>query len=206
MTEHLYTYTNPSSNYHLDKVCDYLNAGSLIIYPSDVNWAFACNPRLPKAVSRLKKLKPDHPKSQPFTLLCNSINMISQVAQVESYAYRLLKSILPGPYTLLFNSHKGLPRLIRDKRQTVGVRWPKNELINDLLARLDYPLLTSSLFSKEDKPLSYGYEIFEMYKGKVELILDLGQELSPLETSILSFLSGECEVLRSGEGDVSFLA
>ena len=205
MTKHLYTYINPTSRAHLDLICQCFNTGGIVAYPTDVNWAFACDPRSSKAVSRLKKLKPDHPKDQPFTLLCNSMNMISQVAHIDSAAYRILKSILPGSYTVLFASHKGLPRLIRDRRQTVGVRWPESPLLKELIDLLGYPLLTTSLPQHKEKHLEYGYEIFDVYAHRIELVLDLGEKVIPKETTILSFLTGKCELIRLGEADTSFL-
>ncbi len=105
MAKHLYTYVNPTSDKHIAQACDYLRNEGVIAYPSDVNWAIAWDPGCKKALDKVRVLKPFHPKEQSFSLLCDSFTMISKVGYLEANHYRLLKKVLPGPYTILLKKN-----------------------------------------------------------------------------------------------------
>ena len=205
MAKHLYTFINPTSKKHLEKASELLNKDGIIAYPTDVNWALGCNASSPKALSRLQALKPFHPKAQPFSLLCDSLSMVAQVANVSDVAFRVLRKILPGPYTLLLESNKMLPRQIKDKRKTVGVRVPQSPLILDLINCFGGPLLTTSIsqyeISKDNfVSIRYGYELDEHLGHGLDLILDLGEEVVPLETTIIDMTQSQLELVRQGVG------
>ena len=116
MATHLYTYVKPTSKKDLEKACQVLRDGGTIAYPTDVNWAVGCDPTQKKAITTIQRIKSVHPKEQPFSLMCNSLSMVSQVCTVETAAFRLLKKILPGPYTVLLPRHKTLFRQINSLR------------------------------------------------------------------------------------------
>ena len=119
MAKLLYTHIDPCNKKHLSKACHILKNDGVIAYPSDVNWAMGCHPKSSKAILRMQKMKPLHPKDQPFSLLCDSIGMVSKVAYFENSSYRLLRKALPGPYTIILERNKLLPRQIKDKRRAV---------------------------------------------------------------------------------------
>lgn len=206
MAKHIYTYANPTSVRDLEAACEVLKHGGLIAYPTDVNWAIGCDASMSKAIGRIQKIKPLHPKKQPFSLLCHSISMISEVAHIEHFAYRLLKKTLPGPYTYLFKRNKNLPKQINDKRKVVGVRVPDCELLLDLVKMYNKPLLTTSLPQLDEvgaQSISFGYEIEQCFGHQIDLILDLGEEVLPHNSTIVDFSEGQVEVLRVGLGDTS---
>ncbi len=202
MAQHLYTYINPLSEKHLRLALEVFSRDGIIAYPTDVNWAVGCDASNVKAIKRIQQLKSHHPKEQPFSLLCDSLSMVAQIALVEQPTYRFLRKILPGPYTILLPSNRSLPKLINDKRKSVGIRIPQCPLLLGLIAVLQKPILTSSLSSVEE-PLRWGYEVDAHFGHQLDLILDLGEEVIPGETSIVDFSSGEPHVVRVGIGDVS---
>ena len=125
MTEHLYTFVNPTSERHLDKACHILSEGGVIVYPAGTNWAFGCDARNVKALDKIRVLKPQHPKERPFSLICSDIAMASTVGNIDHQLYRILKKAWPGPYTVIVKRNRSLPRQIKDKRQVVGIRIPE---------------------------------------------------------------------------------
>ena len=137
--------------------------------------------------------------------------MISEYTKLEHDTYRILRKILPGPYTIILESNKALPKRLHDKRKEVGVRVPDSPLLHELIERYQKPLATTSLSEYEAKTSSnnnflYGYEVERHYGHGIDLILDLGEALNPLQTTILDFTNGGCEVMRQGIGDTSFLS
>lgn len=203
MVQHLYTHIDPINEKHFKKAVETLEKGGLIAYPTDVNWAVGCDPSQSKALKSILKLKPQHPKLKPFTLLCHDLTMVSQVASLNSYAYKVLKKILPGPYTVLLKSHQTLARRIKDKRQIVGVRIPQSSLLLEFIRYYKKPLATSSL--GVDKSLFFGYEIEQEFGHGLDLILDLGEGVTPQETSIIDLSEGELVVVRQGIGPTDIL-
>ena len=146
-----------------------------------------------------------HPKSQPYTFLCNSMSMMASIAHIEHSAYRVLKRILPGPYTIILQSHHELPRIVKDKRLTVGVRIPNSKLIHAILTEHRQPIFTTSFPAIEklgtEENLVYGYQVEEALGNCIDLILDLGDGLCEEQTSIIDLQGGNLEIIREGVGD-----
>ncbi len=201
LVEHLYTYIDPPSERDLGRAVRILAAGGVIAYPTDVNWAFGCDAADVRALDRIKMLKPGHPKEQPFSLICSSISMATQVANIDHSAYRFLKKAWPGPYTVLLTRSRSLPRQIKDKRPIVGVRIPDSPLV---LALVDYygkPLATTSVPVVHGEVLRAGYQVAEQFGHGLDLVLDLGQEMVGAESTIIDLSSGAPLLVRLGDGD-----
>jgi tRNA threonylcarbamoyl adenosine modification protein (Sua5/YciO/YrdC/YwlC family) len=202
MAEHLYTYINPTSEKDLDRVCRLLERDGVIAYPMDHNWAFGCDAGSVKALDRIRRLKPTHPKDRPFSLICSDISMAANVATIDNNQYRVLKKCWPGPYTVILKRARNLVRQIKDKRQVVGVRIPESPLIRDLVTRLGKPLATTSVPELADGEIpKFGYQIIEEFGHGIDLLMDLGDELPGLESTVIDFSEDEPVVVRPGVGD-----
>ncbi len=88
MSEHLYTYIDPPSERHMEQTCNVLKNNGIIVYPMGVNWAFGCDAANVKALDKIHRLKPSHPKERPFSLICNDISMASNVGNIDHQLYR----------------------------------------------------------------------------------------------------------------------
>jgi tRNA threonylcarbamoyl adenosine modification protein (Sua5/YciO/YrdC/YwlC family) len=204
MAEHLYTYDDPPSERHIEKACRILENDGVIAYPADTNWAFGCDASNPRAVERIRMLKPSHPKDRPFSLLCSSISMASGYANIDNVAYPILKRAWPGPYTILLQSNRSLARQIKDKRKIVGVRIPRNAMLNAIIEKFGKPLATTSVPGIDDfTPMKYGYEVVDRFGHGCDLVLDLGAELSGTESTVIDMSDGAPVLVRPGEGDLN---
>jgi tRNA threonylcarbamoyl adenosine modification protein (Sua5/YciO/YrdC/YwlC family) len=209
MGEHLYTYTNPVNEKDLERCRKVLEDGGVLAYPTDFNYAFGCDASNGAALEKIHRLKPTHPQERPFSLLCSSIAMASEVAVIDNWAFRALKKAWPGPYTVLLPASRSLPKLIHDKRKVVGVRVPSNELLLKLIESFGKPLATSSVpdvkVNDVDglqivRPPQFGYQVHEFFGHGVDIVLDLGDEVSGEESTILDMSEGTVEVVRIGVG------
>ncbi len=206
MGEHLYTHINPPNERHLKRVAAVLDAGGVVALPAGTTWMFCCDAASKKGVAQIRLLKPMHPKEKPFSLICASISMASQMARIDNHAYRSLSRICPGHFTILFKSTKFVPKLLGHKRATVGIRIPDEPLTLALVELYGKPLIATSIPAGDDGlAMTMGYAIQEIYGHGLDMVLDLGEELIGQETTILDFTSGEAEVVRQGAGDLAEL-
>lgn len=205
--KHLYTYIDPVVESHLERALDVIRNGGIIAYPTDVNWAFGCDASNIKSLDKIRMLKPFHPKERPFSLICSDLAMVSSVANVDSQAYRILRKVLPGPYTILLARNRTLPRQIKDKRKIVGIRIPKSPLLLALVEKFGHPIATTSVpllqSNTSELPVSarFGFEVLENFGHAVDLIIDLGEAVPGLESTIVDFSEGTPHMIRLGLGD-----
>jgi tRNA threonylcarbamoyl adenosine modification protein (Sua5/YciO/YrdC/YwlC family) len=197
MATHLYTYDDPPAERDLRRALQVLESDGVIAYPNDYNWAFGCDAISAKALDKIHLLKPTHPKDRPFSLLCSSISMAAEYVHIDNAAYRILKRAWPGPYTVLLQATRTFPRQLKDKRRIVGIRIPSSQMVRTLVERLAHPLATTSV---PDHP-HFGYEVYETYGHAVDLVLDLGTELTGDDSTIVDLSDGEPTIVRRGAGD-----
>jgi tRNA threonylcarbamoyl adenosine modification protein (Sua5/YciO/YrdC/YwlC family) len=206
MGEHLYTHIDPPNERDLKRVSTILDAGGVVALPAGTTWMFCCDAASKKGVAQIRLLKPMHPKEKPFSLICSSISMASQMARIDNHAYRSLSRICPGHFTILFKSTKFVPKLLGNKRATVGIRIPNEPLTLALVEHYGKPLIATSVPDDEEGfAMTMGYAIQDVYGHGLDMVLDLGEELIGQETTILDFTSGEAEVVRQGAGELADL-
>ncbi len=207
MAIHIFTWIEPIRESHMAKVSEVLANGGVIALPMDVAWVFACAAGNTKAVERIRRIKPDHPKNQPFSLVCSSISMASTICTIGDQEYRWLKKALPGPFTVILPRHASLPRLIKDKRKEVGLRIPRNPLMTAIITAFGSPLAVSTvqLANGEDPGglPGFGSQVDESWGHCIDMIVDLGEESPREETTVVNLAAGFPELVRRGAGDPS---
>jgi len=146
-------------------------------------------------------------KSHNFTLVCSDLSEISLYARVENWAYRLIKSLTPGPYTFILPATREVPkRLQNPKRRTIGLRVPDHPIVRSMLSALGEPIMSSTLLLPgHDLPLSDADVIEEEIGNDIDLIVDGGTTgIEP--TTVIDLSGGSIEVLRKGRGEIASLA
>ena len=120
------------------KIVEILQAGGIVVYPTDTYYGIGCDLLHPRAIARIYQLKRrDH--SKPFSFICSDLTNISQYAKVSNYAYRTMKRLLPGPYTFILEGSKLVPKIMLTKRRTAGIRVPDNAICLALVQRARPP-------------------------------------------------------------------
>ena len=186
-------------------IADIMRDGGLVAYPTDSSYAFGCHIGDKRAIDRIHRIRGTS-KKHNFTLVCRDLSEISTYARVDNWAYRLIRSMTPGPYTFVLPATRELPkRLQNPKRRTIGMRVPDHRLVHALLDELGEPIMSSTLtLPGDDMPLTDPLDIEERIGHQIEAIVDAGATgIEP--TSVLDLTSGADEVLRVGRGDVSAL-
>ncbi|MGI9200921.1 MAG: L-threonylcarbamoyladenylate synthase [Woeseiaceae bacterium] len=184
-------------------VVDIIRNGGLVAYPTDSSYAFGCHIGDSKAIDRIHRIRRTD-KKHNFTLVCRDLSEISLYARVDNWAYRLIKSLTPGPYTFILPATREVPkRLQNPRRRTIGLRVPDHPVVNAILSELGEPIMSSTLLLPGDEhPMTDSTEIEERIGHQIEAVIESGSVgLEP--TSVIDMTAGYAEVLRKGRGDVS---
>lgn len=182
-----------------------IRGGGLVAYPTDSSYAFGCHIGDKRAMDRIRRIRRTD-KNHNFTLVCSDLSEISLYAQFDNWAYRLMKSLTPGPYTFILQATREVPkRLQNPRRRTIGLRVPDHAIVHAMLDALGEPIMSSTLtLPGDDLPLTNVVEIEERIGHQIELIID-GGPTGVEPTSVIDLSGGSVEVLRIGRGDVSSL-
>jgi tRNA threonylcarbamoyl adenosine modification protein (Sua5/YciO/YrdC/YwlC family) len=189
-------------NRQVEKIRDALRSGAVMLYPTDTVYAIGCDLNAKSAVERVRQIK-QLSSDKPLTFLCSSLSNISEYAQVSDSAYRLIKRLIPGPYTFLLPATKAVPRLVMNpKRKTTGIRVPDHVISQALLQSLGNPIIsTSATTAAQAETKMAQAELFDQLDKMVDLIIDDEQTSVGYQTStILDLTETEPQVVRQGLG------
>lgn len=182
-----------------------LKKGAIMLYPTDTVYAIGCDLSVKSAVQRVRQLK-QLSNDKPLTFLCSSLSNIAQYAKVTDSAYRIMKGLVPGPYTFLLPATKLVPKLVMSpKRKTTGIRVPAPPICQALLKELGNPIISTSAHLPDTEgefPTvgSDSAQLFDALEGLVDIIIDNGVELGWELSTILDFTEHEPIVVRQGLG------
>lgn len=195
----------------IEKIRDALRQGAVILYPTDTVYAIGCDLNSKGAIERVRRIK-QLSNDKPLTFLCPSLSDISQYAWVTDAAYRIMKRLIPGPYTFLLPATKLVPRLVMNpKRKTTGIRVPDSSICLALLTALGNPIISTSAHAFEEDSLSNAKgtkfaqelsqaELFDCFEKLVDVIIDDGSEPSYQVSTILDLTGDEPVAVRRGLG------
>jgi tRNA threonylcarbamoyl adenosine modification protein (Sua5/YciO/YrdC/YwlC family) len=185
------------------RTVEILLEGGVIVYPTDSSYALGCQLGEKSAMERIRRIRRVDEKHN-FTLVCRDLSEITTYAKIDNQAFRLLKSLTPGPYTFIHEATKQVPRrLLHPKRKSIGIRVPDNEICRALLGELNQPILSTTLILPGDEqPLTDPEAMREALDKHVDLIIDGGFcGLDP--TTVVDMIAEPPQVMRVGKGDAS---
>ena len=179
---------------------DVLCRGGVIVYPTGTVYGLGCDIHQKKAVERIyqiRQLKKDH----PLSFMCPDLSKIAHYAHVDDFAYRIMKRLVPGPYTFVLRATREVPKLLVRKQKTVGIRVPDDTVALALLHELGSPIVSSSAII-DGEVLNDPDELHARF-SHVDAFVDGGW--GGIEPSTIIDLTGdEALVLRQGAGPVDF--
>lgn len=187
----------------INQAVQIIRTGGVVVYPTDSGYSIGCALGEKKAMDKIIQIRALG-KDHNFTLVCKDLSEIATFARVDNSAFRTIRSLTPGPYTFIFKGTKEVPkRVLNDKKKTIGIRVPDNNIAQALLEELGEPLMSSTLLLPDgDFAESDPDDIRMKLEKHVDLIIH-GGYLGESPTTVVDFSEGEPEVIRVGEGDPS---
>lgn len=153
---------NPQMRW-IKKAVEILRQGGVIIYPTDTVYGLGCDLFNKKGIERIYDIK-KRDRKQPLSFICSDLKDISQYAQVSDYAYKVMKRLLPGPYTFILKASRLVPKIIIPKRQTTGIRVPDNPICMALIAELGHPIISTSVKDDNGEVMTDPEEMEKKYR------------------------------------------
>ncbi|MES2129378.1 MAG: L-threonylcarbamoyladenylate synthase [Pseudomonadota bacterium] len=178
-----------------------VHGGGIVALPTDSCYALVCHLDDKNAVEKLRRIRGIDEKHH-LTLLCRDLSEIAEYARVDNRQFRMLKAATPGPYTVILEATRSVPRrLSHPSRKTIGLRVPENNVAHALLAELGQPLLGTTLIIDGDM-LNDADEICARLGKQIDLVID-GGPCSMEPTTVIDLTSDEPVLLRQGRGDAA---
>lgn len=194
---------NPSQR-QIQKVVECLQEGGVIIYPTDTVYGMGCDIFKPRAIERIARIKGIKPEKANFSFICHDMSEITQYTKpIDNNLFKIIKKVLPGPYTFILPANATVPKYIQSRKKTVGIRIPAHNVPLEIVRQLGHPIMTTSIHD-DDEILEYTTEpelIYEKYRDLVDIVIDSGYG-GNVPSTILDCTGDEIVVVRKGLGPV----
>ena len=185
----------------LSQVADCLKSGGVIIYPTDTIYGLGCDIYQPKAIERICKIKNLDPQKAQLSFICRDLSHLSDYTKsIDTPLYRVLKNYLPGPYTFILPASKEVPKLLKSKKDTVGIRVPDNVICGSILETLGNPILSASLPGEMVEEYTDPEIIYEKFGKLVDYVIDGGVG-GIIPSTVIDCTTDEWTVTRQGLGE-----
>ncbi|MDV3310788.1 MAG: threonylcarbamoyl-AMP synthase [Cyclobacteriaceae bacterium] len=186
------------------RVADVLARGGIVIYPTDTVYGIGCSLLNRKSVLHLCNIIGIKPRQLNLSFLCDDLSQIAEYARkIDTPTFKLMKKLLPGPYTFILEASPQVARILDVNKKTVGVRIPDHAIPRALVRELGNPVISSSI-KDDDHIREYTTdpeEIYKEFRHTVDVVIDGGAG-GNIPSTVLDCTGDEVLVVREGLGTV----
>lgn len=196
---------NPDER-RIRQVVECLRDGGVIIYPTDTVYGLGCDIYNSRAVEKVAKIKGVKPQKNNFSFICYDLSHIADFARVGNVTFKVMKKVLPGPFTFILDATNNVPKLLNTNKKTVGIRVPDHSIPRCIVKELGNPIVTTSI-KDDDEIIEYSTDpelIYEKFKHQVDIVIDGGYGGNIGSTIVLAN-TDDLEIIREGLGDSSLI-
>ena len=190
---------NPQAR-NIRTIVDTLEKGGIIIYPTDTIYGLGCDIFQQKAIERICRIKQVDPEKARLSFICHDLSDLSKYTKsISTPMYRMLKNYLPGPYTFILPASREVPKILKSKKDTIGLRIPDNEIARAIIRELGRPILSTSLPGEMVEEYTDPELMHENFKKLVDIVVDGGNG-GMVPSTIVDCTGDEPVVIREGLG------
>ncbi|TAL64611.1 MAG: threonylcarbamoyl-AMP synthase [Bacteroidetes bacterium] len=198
----LHIYKENPNHKHIRQIVDLLENEGIIIYPTDTVYAMGCDIRATRSIEKIARFKGLNPRNPELSLIFHDMSQLSEYTIIrDNTIFKLLKRNLPGPFTFIVQANNQIPRLFKNKKKTVGIRIPDNNIVLELVRELGRPIITTSIHDP-DEIIEYTTDpelIYEKYRDFTDAVIDGGFGKNEAST-IVDCTGEEIVIVRQGLG------
>jgi L-threonylcarbamoyladenylate synthase len=164
---------SPSSE-ALDRAEAAIRMGQVVAMPTDALYTLVADPFDLRAVRQVYHAK-GRENHRPLPLFVRDILMVEELVREVTPRFQILaRRFWPGPLTVIMTASPTLPLRATGNTGRLAVRHAKSRLVDELLTRLDQPLIATSANLSGRPTCTSGIEVFGVMDGRVDLVLDGG--------------------------------
>ena len=186
----------PCNDNTVKQAVNILKGGGIIIYPTDTLYGFGVDATNSKAIEKLNELKN---RQSPLSIIISSIKEIEKYGTFSSQNTKMIKTILPGPFTILIDSLKSnLSTLVNPNSDYIGIRIPNHQFPIQIVRLLGRPIVTTSVNKNKEPSLN---NIIDMEKTFPNIdIFEDEINLSSKGSTIINLANNPYKIIRYGDG------
>ncbi|MBX3258054.1 MAG: threonylcarbamoyl-AMP synthase [Chitinophagaceae bacterium] len=182
-------------------IVEALQSGGVIIYPTDTIYGLGCDISQHKAIEKIARIKNIDPAKANFSFVCYDLSHLSNYTKsISTSLYRLLKTYLPGPYTFILPASKEVPKLLKSKKNTVGIRVPDNEIARTIVKELGHPILSTTLPGEMVEEYTDPELMDANFSKLVDIVVDGGIG-GMNHSTVIDCTGAEPVLVRKGSGE-----
>ena len=182
-------------------VVEILQRGGVIIYPTDTIYGLGCDIFQHRAIEKICRIKNIEVHKAQLSFICSDLSHLSDFSkQLSRATFRLLKEYLPGPYTFILPASKQVPKILHNRKDTIGLRVPDNNIALAILRELDHPILSASLPGESVEDYTDPEIIYENFNNEVDMVIDGGIG-GTVPSTVIDCTKEEPVLVRQGAGE-----
>ena len=182
----------------IGEAVELLRKGDVVAFPTETVYGLGADALNPYAVARIFEAK-KRPHFDPLIVHLGYKEWLSRYTRdVPEAASRLINRFWPGPLTLILPKESVIPDIVTAGLPTVAVRMPSHPVALDLIRAFDGPIAAPSA-----NPFGYmsptkARHVAQGLKGRIPLLLDGGDAVHGIESTIVSFREEGIFIHRHG--------
>ena len=182
----------------IDKVCNVLESGGLIITPTDTIYGIMGDATNVDTINKLFEVK-KRAYNKPLILLMDSYDMLKKyTTNISEMENVFIKEFFPGLITIILMKNDNVNDLITAGSNTVGIRIPDNDDLRKIIKRFGKPIFSTSANVSNENVITNVDMIEEELKRKIDYIYD-GGEVVDLASTVIKFEEDKLKILRDGK-------
>ena len=202
----IFSYVVYPDNPHMrviNQAVDILKNDGVVIYPTDTTYGLGAAISSKKGIEKIYQIKKIS-SNKLLSFICPDLKNLSEYAFVSNHAYKIMKRCVPGPFTFILPATKTVPKLLHQKRRTVGIRIPDSILCLKIVEILGEPIISTSVPDGSDGFFNDPQEIIHNMENDVDMVLDAGV-LTSEPSTIVDLSQDEPQIIRKGAGDITLI-
>src|SRR3989338_4553331 len=178
----------------IKKAAAILRRGGLVAFPTETVYGLGADAFHARACRKIFKAK-HRPSDNPLIVhVARQSELGRLVAEIPSYARKLMKKFWPGPLTLVLRKTSRVPSVVSGGLDTVAVRMPDHLVALKLIRAAGCPIAAPSANVAGRPSPTDAQHVLEDLVGRVHAVIDGGQTRHGVESTIVD-LSGSVPVL-----------
>ncbi len=188
-------------NQKLSKIAQEMKNGKIVIFPTETVYGIGTNAFDERACEKIFKIK-ERPNEKPLIVLISDFSMLySMVDEINIIEQKLIDRFWPGPLTIIFKRKKdcNLSNVVTANQDTIGIRMTSGKIARLLIQESGVPIVAPSANLSGRSDGSKINQIYQELRKKVDYIIDCGDIVDMVPSTIVQVMDSKIQILRRGK-------